>query len=59
VTGAVPTDVNFTDCVAVEFTAMLPNDKLVVLTLNVGSEAPSCKTNVSEPLLIVAVRVAV
>jgi hypothetical protein len=41
VTKVVPVEVKVTDCVAVLFTPTLPNARFVVLTLNVGTAAPS------------------
>ena len=59
-TGAVPVEVNVTVCDATEFTATLPNVKLVALTPSVGTEAPSCtaKVSVAPPPLAVSVTAA-
>ena len=57
VTGAVPVEVNVTGCVDAVFTVTLPNPKLVVLTVNVGTAAFSCRAKLLETLPALAVRV--
>ena len=42
-TGAVPVDITITDCVATEFRLTGPNATLLVLTLRIGANAPSCR----------------
>jgi hypothetical protein len=60
VTGTVPTEVKVTGCgVAAVFTKTLPKATLVVLTLSVGTGAPSCRSKVSDTPLAVAVSVTV
>ena len=54
-----PVDVNVTDCVAVVLTDSLPNDKLVELRLNVGTDAPSCSAKVCATPLARAVNVTI
>ena len=57
VTGAVPMEVNVTGCVDAVFTVTLPNPKLVVLTVNVGAAAFSCRVKLLETLPALAVSV--
>jgi hypothetical protein len=60
VTGTVPMEVKVTGCgVAAVFTKTLPKATLVVLTLSVGTAAPSCRLKVSDTPLAVAVSVTV
>ncbi len=60
ITGAVPVEVRITVFVAEAFTATLPNVRLVVLTLSVGTDAPSCRAKVCvvPPALAVSVTAA-
>jgi hypothetical protein len=58
-TAAVPVDVNVSDFVTDVFTATLPNERLVALTVSVGTGGFNCNANVFERLLEVAVRVTV
>jgi hypothetical protein len=57
ITGAVPVEVNVTNCVVGEFVSTLPKLKLELLTLNVGTNAPSCRTNVWAASFALAVSV--
>jgi hypothetical protein len=59
VTDAVPDEVKVSDCVVAVFTLTLPKARLEVLTLNVGTEAPSCRAKVFATLPALAVRVTV
>jgi hypothetical protein len=52
-------DDKVTDSLDVEFTAMLPNARLVALTPSVGTVAPSCKSSVAELAPDVAVSTTV
>jgi hypothetical protein len=53
-------EVKVTGCgVAAVFTKTLPKATLVVLTLSVGTAAPSCRLKVSDTPLAVAVSVTV
>jgi hypothetical protein len=58
VTEAVPVEERVTDCEVAEFTATLPNARLVALMFSVGTEAFSCMANVWEILPAFAVKVA-
>jgi hypothetical protein len=58
VTAAVPLEVSVTDFETVEFTATLPKDMLVVLTLNMGVAAFSCRLNFCDTPPSAAVNVA-
>jgi hypothetical protein len=57
VTGAVPVAVNVTDKVDAVFSVTLPNVRLVMLTVNVGTPAFSCSAKLLETLPALAVRV--
>jgi len=59
VSDAVPVELSVSDCVVAVFTATVPNDKLLELTPNVDTYAPSDKLNVCELLEVDAVSVAV
>lgn len=59
VTAAVPVEVNVKICVVGVFTATLPNDIVVELKPNVGTDDPSCTANVSVTIPSVAETVAV
>jgi hypothetical protein len=59
VTGAVPVEVNVTDCVAIAVTDSLPKARLVVLTLSVGVPVPSCSAKDSATPLALADRTTV
>src|ERR1700689_2945706 len=59
VTGAVPVDVNVTDCVAGMLSSTLPNARLVALMLSVGPAAFSFKVNVALTVPTVALSVTV
>ena len=48
VTGAVPVEVKVTECVTAVFTVILPNVRLVVLMLSVGTAAFNCRTTLLE-----------
>ena len=58
VTAAVPVEVNVIDVETVLLTATLPNDMLLVLALNAGIAAFSCRLNFCETPPSVAVNVA-
>ncbi len=58
VTGAVPVEESLRVCVAGVFSATLPNATLVVLMLNSGAYAPSCRFNANAMLPAFAVNVA-
>jgi hypothetical protein len=57
VTGAVPVELNVTDCVEAVFTVTLPNATLVGLIVNVGVAAFNCRAKLLETLPAVAVSV--
>jgi len=60
VTGAVPLEVNVTNCgVAAVFSCTLPNVRLFVLTVSVGTAALNCRENGIDAAPALAVRVAV
>ena len=59
VTGAVPVDVNVSVFVEAVFTFTPPKPRLPVLTLSVGTIAPSCNANVFAALPALAVSVTV
>ena len=58
VTATVPEDVKVTDFVTAVFSATLPNDKAVELTLSVGVAAFSCSEKLIDVLPVLAVMVA-
>jgi hypothetical protein len=59
VTPVVPVELSVTVCVEAEFTATLPNAKVVELTASVGFDAPSCSAKVCATPPALAVRVTV
>lgn len=59
VTGAVPVEVSVNVCVMGVFTFTLPKVRLELLTLSVGTDAPSCSAKVWAVLFALAVSVTV
>ncbi len=58
-TAAVPVEVKVSDCVSDVPTPMFPKARLELLTLKVGTDAPSCSAKVWAVLFALAVSVAV
>ena len=59
VTAVVPVELRVTVCVEAEFTATLPNARVVELTPSVGFDAPSCSAKLCVTLPALAVSVTV